>query len=322
MAKVIQLKRGNSSGLSSVPNTNVGEPIFTPDDGKLYVANGTAKVLINPDKVNEATEADKLSTARTITISGDADGSANFDGSANANISLILKNSGVTAGQYSKLTVNAKGVVTAGGQITAADIPNLTLSKITDAGTAASKNIGTNAGDIPVLDSDGKISESMIPAVALVDVHEASTEVEMLALNCQQGDICIRSDVSKSFILTAKPATNVNNWKWLKTPDSSILSVNGQTGVVNITTITGNAGTATKLQTPRTINGVNFDGTENITITDATKANIASPTFTGSPKAPTPSTNDNSTQIATTAFVKAQGYITAADITDIDGGTF
>jgi len=34
-----------------------------------------------------------------------------------------------------------------------------------------------------------------------------------------------------------------------------------------------------------------------------TKANIASPTFTGSPKAPTATTGDSSTQIATTAFV-------------------
>jgi hypothetical protein len=33
------------------------------------------------------------------------------------------------------------------------------------------------------------------------------------------------------------------------------------------------------------------------------KANLASPTFTGTPSAPTPSATDNSTQIATTAFV-------------------
>lgn len=41
-------------------------------------------------------------------------------------------------------------------------------------------------------------------------------------------------------------------------------------------------------------------------------APIASPTFTGTPKAPTPATADNSTNIATTAFIKAQGYITSA----------
>lgn len=45
-------------------------------------------------------------------------------------------------------------------------------------------------------------------------------------------------------------------------------TVNGQplSGNVTITDITGNAGTATKLQTPVTINGVEFDGSKGITI--------------------------------------------------------
>jgi hypothetical protein len=42
------------------------------------------------------------------------------------------------------------------------------------------------------------------------------------------------------------------------------------------------------------------------------KAPLASPAFTGDPQAPTPATADNDTSIATTAFVKAQGYVTAA----------
>jgi hypothetical protein len=44
----------------------------------------------------------------------------------------------------------------------------------------------------------------------------------------------------------------------------------------------------------------------------ALKANLASPTFTGTPKSTTPATADNSTNIATTAFIKAQGYVTSA----------
>jgi trimeric autotransporter adhesin len=38
-------------------------------------------------------------------------------------------------------------------------------------------------------------------------------------------------------------------------------------------------------------------------------APLNSPNFTGTPTAPTPSSSDNSTQIATTAFVQAQGYV-------------
>lgn len=46
--------------------------------------------------------------------------------------------------------------------------------------------------------------------------------------------------------------------------------------------ITGNAATATKLQTARTINDVSFDGSANITITDNTKLPLTGGTITGS----------------------------------------
>jgi hypothetical protein len=40
------------------------------------------------------------------------------------------------------------------------------------------------------------------------------------------------------------------------------------------------------------------------------KAPTLSPMFSGVPTAPTPATSDNSTTLATTAFVKAQGFLT------------
>lgn len=48
-------------------------------------------------------------------------------------------------------------------------------------------------------------------------------------------------------------------------------------------------------------------------------APLASPTFTGDPKAPTPATGDNDTSIATSAFVKAQGYLTANQTITLSG---
>ena len=53
----------------------------------------------------------------------------------------------------------------------------------------------------------------------------------------------------------------------------------------------------------------------------ANKADLASPVFTGNPTAPTPATADNDTSIATTAFVKAQGYLTSAPVTSVAGKT-
>ncbi len=92
------------------------------------------------------------------------------------------------------------------------------------------------------------------------------------------------------------------------------------------TTITGNAGSATVLQNARNIQGVSFNGSANIDIINGTGfvkatgttlsydnttyAPLASPALTGTPTAPTPSADDNSTKIATTAYVdsKFTGY--------------
>lgn len=56
------------------------------------------------------------------------------------------------------------------------------------------------------------------------------------------------------------------------------------------------------------------------------KAPLASPALTGVPTAPTPNNADSSTTIATTAFVKNQGYLTAVSGTStfmpLAGGTF
>lgn len=62
-------------------------------------------------------KADALSTGRKISLTGDATGNCTFDGSADKSIAVTLANSGVTAGTYSAVAVDAKGRVTAGSQI-------------------------------------------------------------------------------------------------------------------------------------------------------------------------------------------------------------
>lgn len=68
------------------------------------------------------------------------------------------------------------------------------------------------------------------------------------------------------------------------------VSVNGS-GNINLklpatikAALTGNANTATKLATARTINGVSFDGSANITVADSTKLPLAGGTLTGKVK--------------------------------------
>jgi hypothetical protein len=52
-----------------------------------------------------------------------------------------------------------------------------------------------------------------------------------------------------------------------------------------------------------------------------TKADIASPTFSGTPAAPTPSTGNNSTLLATTAFVQNSISAISSGVTSISAGT-
>lgn len=89
------------------------------DDKVTNIVNGTTKVgkATAADSAAAADAAVKLSTARTIALKGDATGSTSFDGSANKDITVTLANSGVAAGSYSAVTVDAKGRVTAGAQL-------------------------------------------------------------------------------------------------------------------------------------------------------------------------------------------------------------
>lgn len=90
--------------------SNVESKASTNETNITNIVNGTTKV-------KKAESSDKLSSNKTITISGDASGSVSTDFSTNPTITLTLSNSGVTVGTYSAVSVNAKGLVTSGGQV-------------------------------------------------------------------------------------------------------------------------------------------------------------------------------------------------------------
>jgi phage-related tail fiber protein len=80
------------------------------------ITNGTTKVK-KAESADSATSAGKLSSSKTITLSGDASATITTDFSSNATATITLGNSGVTAGTYSAVTVDAKGRVTNGAQV-------------------------------------------------------------------------------------------------------------------------------------------------------------------------------------------------------------
>ena len=102
-------------------------------------------------------------------------------------------------------------------------------------GTASNYDVGHSGGQIPVIDSDGYLPNDIIPQIAITDTYVVKSESEMLALNSAQvGDIAVRTDLNKSFILKTDGYSTLSNWQELLTPTDSVLSVNGKTGTVTI----------------------------------------------------------------------------------------
>ena len=87
---------------------------------------------------------------------------------------------------------------------------------------------------IASLDGSGLIPTNQLPALAITTTQVVNSQANMLALTAQTGDVAVRTDVNKSFILTASPATTLGNWQELLTPTDAVLSVDGNTGAISL----------------------------------------------------------------------------------------
>ena len=97
-----------------IPGSNLtksGNTLSLSDSISLTSVTATAFI---GTLTGNASSATKLATLRTISLSGDATASGTFDGSGNLNLTTTLSNSGVVAGTYKSVTVDAKGRVTSG----------------------------------------------------------------------------------------------------------------------------------------------------------------------------------------------------------------
>lgn len=104
-------KIDNTDAVSSV-NGKTGAVTIEKDD-----IIGLENVENTLDSTKNVASAGKFTSSKTLTIGGDASGSVTTDFSTNPTLNIELKASGVTAGTYSAVAVNTKGIVTNGGQV-------------------------------------------------------------------------------------------------------------------------------------------------------------------------------------------------------------
>lgn len=103
----------------------VDEPTNVVNTTGVGYTAGTLVANIEGNLAGTANAANVLSTARTISATGDAAWSVNFDGSANATAALTLANTGVTASTYGTTTSVPTIAIDGKGRITSASNTNI-----------------------------------------------------------------------------------------------------------------------------------------------------------------------------------------------------
>ncbi|NCH76716.1 right-handed parallel beta-helix repeat-containing protein [Cronobacter sakazakii] len=116
--------------------------------------------------------------------------------------------------------------------------------------------------DVAILDSEGKVPVSMIPAIAITQPFVVSSQAAMLALNAQVGDVAKRTDKGFSFILSAEPASTLSNWVQLN--DDVLAQLGLSSGAAQVGAL-DDAGVATTVQGALNLKAT----TASVTSTDA-----------------------------------------------------
>lgn len=255
----------SSQTLNASQKTQARTNIGAADASDTYTKADAANTFLK--KNDNAVSASKLQTSRRISATGDATWSVSFNGTQDESGTLTLAASGATAGSYGPsaaatltfggsfnvpyVTVDAKGRVTAIKHF-ALKLPATPTSVSGNAGTA------TRLQNTRTISATGDGTWS----VSFNGSANASGEFTLAASGATAGSYGESAAKTLSYggsfsipYVTVDAKGRVTNVKSiaLKMPSAQ-------------TDVTGNAETATKLETARKINGVAFDGSKDISI--------------------------------------------------------
>lgn len=305
-SNIAQAKRSEVTAVDSKVDTHVAR-VDNPH-GVTKAQVGLGNVDNTSDVAKNVLSATKLTTPRNITISGEVAGSVSFDGSTDVNISTTIQPNSVALG--TDTTGNYVNSVVAGAGITVAGVvgegwtPSIAIAPVGTPGTYT--KVSTNdkgqvvsgelltANDVPNLDAS-KITSGIIDAARLpayVDDVLEYTSLSAFPAVGQTGKIYIALDTNKAYRWSGSTYVYITS--------GAVDSVAGKTGVVTLVKADvglGNVDNTSDINKPistATQNALNL------------KANADNAALTGVPTAPTAAVGTNTTQLATTAYVKAE----------------
>jgi len=231
-----------------------------------------------------ADTASKLQILRTISFSGAATGSFNFDGSSSPGCILTLANSGVTASTYGSnivipvITFNAKGLATGVSTqtIRSASTTQNGIVQLNDTLTSSATDQALTAKQGKAL-QDAKFDKTGGAVAGSVQLTSDNT---VLTVGIDRDIGFVKKQGAGGVLAIAKDRIFriVGGNKAEISADASdtftdLLSLNGSGVLSTPGGFSGNASSASKLQQQRKINDAYFDGTEDIIITAEQRVN-------------------------------------------------
>lgn len=279
----------HTPGEGTTPSVAIGQDVAT--SASVTFAQVTAPVVGN------ASTASELQTTRTISISGDVTGSVSFNGSSNVDISATIQPNSVALG--TDTTGNYVSDVTAGTGVTVSHTPGEGSSPTVSIGqaVATSSSVTFAAVTAPVIGNastattleTSRTIELTGDVTGSVSFNGSSNAV--MSTTIASNSVALGSDTTGDYVASLVAGTGVslaNNSGESATPTISIgqaVSTSSSVSFAHVNApvtgnLNGNAETASRLQTTRTIQisgdvsgSVVFDGSNNVNIATVVEPN-------------------------------------------------
>lgn len=275
---------GNARGALVIYGTNTGGTWIYPSNAStsnntLYLPTGSGTLALLTSNVASATQ---LQTPRAIEISNDATGSATFNGTADAKITLTISNSAVTTDKIKNASVTEAKIADANVTTDKIKDGNVTTNKIKD-GNVTNNKIATNTitnnrlvnSSISIADQTVSLGGSLAAGtlrtalglsnamhfigIATVSITDGSTTDPgitgyVVKTDRLYGDVVIDKDTSYEYVWTT-------NGKWERLgPDGSYKTLQSVVTLGNVANGSGHQNTFIS-QISQNANGVISVGT-------------------------------------------------------------